>query len=48
MDDNSAGEYHTVRIPAGTSLDGAVAELQAPADSTIITAEIRIPGKAAP
>ncbi|WP_460994308.1 hypothetical protein, partial [Staphylococcus aureus] len=48
MDGNSAGEYHTIRIPAGTMVDGAVVELQAPADSTIITAVLRIPGPPAP
>jgi hypothetical protein len=41
-------EYHTLRIPAGTDLDGAVVELQERPDRTVVTAEIRIPGPPVP
>ena len=48
MDDNSAGEYHTLRIPPGTIVDGAVVELQASPDRTIVNAVVRIDGPAVP
>ncbi len=48
MDDALSIEYHTLRLPAGTVLDGAVVELQARPDRTIVDAEVRIPGPPVP
>jgi hypothetical protein len=36
-------EYRALRVPAGTVLDGAVVELAAPPDRTIVDAQVRIP-----
>ena len=47
LDPGSAMDHYQIRIPAGTMVDGAVAEL-AIDERGILTAGIRINGPAAP